>query len=483
MKKKIIITTFTLCFIALVNLGAVSIDEIINGAKENSPSYQNTLISYQKNLLSLSNLEEEDKSSISLDVTANPLSELNEKGETPDSKEETGDGISLGSNLSLTLPNDGNTTISAEANISTRYDNKKTAISGSLGASHTFDFSSYDEDKIDDLTYTKTKYSTESSFKEAELKFEKTVIETVSSILTQEKQIKTLESDYNTQKKTVDKITALATYSETSTVFVNAKNLLSQKEATLNSTKEQYNNLLSSYKSLTGLEWSGLDELTEPVLNLTTYDGGNTEVLLSSLNAELQEENYKKLLSEENPSKLSTSINAKVSNSRTVTLSGSATYFAKNWSVSLSPGLSITKSGETTPSLTIKGSWNNGGSSKSQTEYGQSETVDEDDVKAALYSVQSANNDYLSALSSYNENVQAYALKIIEWNNKKDSSKAELSYLESVKESQEELFNLGLITQDDLDTATLNLETAKLDWAILLLEGMSLERDLEIFAL
>ena len=69
------------------------------------------------------------------------------------------------------------------------------------------------------------------------------------------------------------------------------------------------------------------------------------------------------------------------------------------------------------------------------------------------------------------------------WNNSKASSKANLEYLESVKENEEELFKLGLATQDDLDSAILNYENALIDWDILLLEGLSIERDLKIFAL
>ena len=74
-------------------------------------------------------------------------------------------------------------------------------------------------------------------------------------------------------------------------------------------------------------------------------------------------------------------------------------------------------------------------------------------------------------------------LKILDWNNSKASSKANLEYLESVKENEEELFKLGLATQDDLDSAILNYENALIDWDILLLEGLSIERDLKIFAL
>lgn len=469
MKKIKLITTFFLVLFVLTGLNAVSLDEILASAKENSPSYQNIVLSYQSGLLTVSDLEKDEKPSIKVDVSVNPLADLDSSGNS-NPLSQTEKGITIDPSISVTLPNDGNTTITASGNLSTRYDGKATSLSGEVGASHSFDFSPYNSSHSKDLNYTITKYSTDLTYKKAELNFEKSVISTISSILTMEKQIKTLENDYNKQKKNVEKIEALNTYSTSSSIYVSAKNLLMQKEATLESTKEQYNNLLTSYKTLSGLEWDGLDLIPEPSLELITYNGGNTEVLITSLNAEKDEDSYNKAVADDNPSLLTTSLGVGVTSNTTVNISASARYSAKNWNVALTPGLSIKKNGETTPKVTISGSWKNDTGSSTL-------------VKSSLYKAQSSNNDYLSALSSYNENVQAYTLKIMDWNNSKASSKANLEYLKSVKENEEELFNLGLVTQDDLDSAILNYENALIDWNILLLEGLSIERDLKIFAL
>ena len=469
MKKIKLITAFFLVLFVLTNLNAVSLDEILTSSKENSPSFQNIVLSYQSGLLTVSDLEEDDKTSIKVDITVDPLANLDSSGNS-NPLAATEKGITINPTVSVTLPNDGNTTITTSGNLGARYDGKAISLSGEIGASHSFDFSPYNSNHSKDLTYTITKYSTDLTYKKAELNFEKSVISTISSILSMEKQIKTLENDYNKQKKNVEKIETLGTYSSSSSVYISAKNLLAQKEATLESTKEQYNNLLVSYKTISGLDWDGLDELDEPNLDLVTYNGGNTEVLITSLNAEKDEDSYNKAVAEENPSLLTTSLGVGVTSNTTVNVSASARYSAKNWNVTLAPSVSIKKDGETTPSLTISGSWKN-------------DTGSSTSVKSSLYKAQSSNNDYLSALSSYNENVQAYTLKILDWNNSKASSKTNLEYLESVKENEEELFKLGLATQDDLDSAILNYENALIDWDILLLEGLSIERDLKIFAL
>ena len=445
--KRIALFIF-LSLIIVSSIFSISLDEIISGAKELSPTYQNMILSYENSLINIRSLENKDKIGVSVSATVNPLYEERLLSEEK--------GMSASSSATLTLPNNGNTTIS-------------------LGASHVFDFTGYNSSDSEDLTLASTKYSTELSKNTSELNFEKTVINTVSALLGYEKNIKKLEKSYNDQKALVDKMDTLGTYSTTSTTYINAVNVLNQYEASLESAKKQYENAKANFEKVSGMEWTELDELPEPVLDLKVYDNGNTSVLLKSLSVSSAAESYKAQLAKENPMNLSLSgkINGSISDTSSTSISGTVAYTGDNWSLSVAPGVSITKD-KTTPSVTISGSWSNGGTQN---------TNDDDTLKAASNKVLSAENDYRDALSSYFEDAQSLSLRILSWQASYSNSKAALDYAKMVYENEKAMYEYGFSTEKDVNAALLNVISAEYDLKTTILDGLSLERDLKIFAL
>lgn len=464
MKRVLLFIGLSLMIVS--SIFSISLDEIIAGAKTLSPTYQNTVISYENALINVRSLERGDKVGVSVSASVNPLYETM----GTDTK-----GLNASSSATVTLPNDGKTTIDAGVGVTTLYDGSSTSTNLSLGASHTFDFTGYSSSTSDDLTLAKTKYSTELSMAQAELNFEKSVINTVSVILGYEKNIKKAEKSLEDQKAVVDKMDTLGTYSKTSATYINAVNLLNQLQATLDASQKQYENALESFKKVTGLEWTGLDEIPEPVLDLKIYDNGNTSVLIKSLTAEAAIEDYKSVVAAINPMNLSLSGSVKetLSDSSTTSISGTIAYAGNNWSISATPGVSIT-SDKTSPSLTITGKWSNGGTIS---------TSDEDTLKTASNKMLSADNDYRDALSSYYDEAQSLSLKILSWQNELINAQASLDYAKLVAENEKIMFEYGFSTEKDVKSAELNALTAEYDLKITMLDGLSLERDLKIFAL
>ncbi len=461
MKKNKIIITLLILTAVLSSLSASTLDEILESAKENSLSYQNMLLNYENGLLSISQLEEKDKVGVTVDATVDPLLASGTDAV----------GISVTPSVSITLPNDGNTTITAGTSLTTKYKSGETNVGGNLGVSHTFDFSGYSDDTSEDLNYTSTKYSTERTHKMSELNFEKTVLSTISSILNAEDSLKEAEFRLEKQQTAYDKLVTLKTYSETSSVYMSTLNTLNSLKSSLEASKEQYNQLLKQYENLTGLEWDGIEDLEAPTLTLTTYENGNTEVLIASLSAESSEESYKKAVADANPSSLLTSITAGVTSDLTVSVSGKAAYKAKNWDITVSPSVNITKSGKTTPSVTISGSWSNKNMSSDSS------------VNKALNNAKSATNSYLETLSDYQSDAANYALKILQWNTKLNQAETDLEYKKTLLDNTKALYDLGLETEENLKSAELDYSSSQTDYTLTIIEGLSLERDLAIFAL
>ena len=470
MKKALLIIVVSL--FALSSVFAVSLDDIINGAKELSPTYQNVILSYENSLINIRNLERKDKVGVSVSASVNPLYEENS---LLGGSVETKKGINTSSTATLTLPNDGKTTISGEVGVKTLYDGSSTTTSLSLDASHTFDFTGYSSSTTDDLTLATTKYSTELSKATSELNFEKSVINTVSAILSYEKNIKKAQKSVDDQKSIIEKMETLGTYSKSSTTYINAVNVLNQLQSSLDSAQKQYENALKSFEKVSGMEWTGLDDIPEPVLDLKIYDNGNTSVLISSLKAEAAVENYKAEVAKLNPMNLSVSgkVNGTISDSSSTSISTSLSYTGDNWSISATPGLSITKD-KTVPSLTISGRWSNGGTMN---------TSDEDALSASSNKMVSAENDYRDAFSSYFDEAQSLSLRILSWEAEYSNAKASLDYAKMMYENEKVMLEYGFSTEKDVRSAELSVISAEYDLKMTMLEGLSLERDLKIFAL
>ena len=470
MKKAFLVIVVSL--FALSSVFSVSLDEIINGAKELSPTYQNVILSYENSLINIRSLERKDKVGVSVSASVNPLYEENS---LLGGSVETKKGINTSSTATLTLPNDGKTTISGEVGVKALYDGSSTTTSLSLDASHTFDFTGYSSSTTDDLTLATTKYSTELSKATSELNFEKSVINTVSAILSYEKNIKKAQKSVDDQKSIIEKMETLGTYSKSSTTYINAVNVLNQLQSSLDSAQKQYENALKSFEKVSGMEWTGLDDIPEPVLDLKIYDNGNTSVLISSLKAEAAVENYKAEVAKLNPMNLSVSgkVNGTISDSSSTSISTSLSYTGDNWSISATPGLSITKD-KTVPSLTISGRWSNGGTMN---------TNDEDALSASSNKMVSAENDYRDAFSSYFDEAQSLSLRILSWEAEYSNAKASLDYAKMMYENEKVMLEYGFSTEKDVRSAELSVISAEYDLKMTMLEGLSLERDLKIFAL
>ena len=303
------------------------------------------------------------------------------------------------------------------------------------------------------------------------MNFEKSGISTISTVLSYEKNLGKAKRTLENQKTLMEKMDTLGTYSTSSPTYISAKNTLTQAEASYSAALTQYENAKANFTDLTGLEWTGVEDLPDPVLDLKTYQGGNTSVLLKSLSVSASEEEYKAKKASLEPSSLylSGSISGTISSSSSLTLGGTVKYTGPSWSVTATPRVTINEN-KTTPSLTISGSWSKVGSSS-------------DTLLSYENKVKSAENDYISALSSYSEEAQSLSLRILNWESGMDSARNTLEYQKMLLENEKLMYSLGLSTKTDVEKAELEVLSAEYDLKTKTLEGLSLERDLEIFAL
>ena len=468
-----LLLALSLCF----TLSAETLDKIISSAKENSPSYKNATINYENGLLKLQQQDIEDKTLITVSGTVKPVYE-NMSGNNS---------FSINPSVSVTTA-DKKTTINGTLGYDMDYKNTTRTITPGVSASHTFDFSGYDSTTLEDLNYSTMKIQTEMSYAKTEYSFEKTVISTISSLTSSLKSMASVEKQIADLETQISNIDELGSIDKSSVSYKNLVNSLTTLKNTKASLDKQYENAKENYKAFTGLVWDGVDALTEPDLSLNVLTSGNSTVMLASLNVQIAEEDYQALYSRENPKSLT--VNGNTSGSYTSSTNDSGmysigaglSYSANNWSVGAEHSSSWTFTSDKTkysPSLTIKGTWTNGSIGSGSADA----TAKELQLKTKENAIIEANNNYVAALTDYTQEAQSLNLRIMEWNFKKTQTESDMKYLEDVLKNKKELFSMGLVPQKDVDDAQFDVEQAQYDYTVRLLEGLSLERDLNIFAL
>lgn len=480
-KRKLLAIVFAL--VLGMSLSAESLDTIIQSAKENSPSYKNTQITYQNNLINLQQMDKEDEAIITIGGSVTPITETK-------IDENTIRVMSISPTFSVKSP-DKNTTVSGNVGYTMDYDNTFRTVSPELELSHTFDFSGFDSDSLEDLNYSISKITTEKTYMEGEYEFEKTVINTIESLLSALKQLDNTNKQIQDTRTQIENIDKLGTVSKDSVVYKNLMNSLTVLENTKDSLDAQYENAKANYKIFTGLEWDGVENISEPKLDLNVLEGGNSSVLLASLAIQKAQDEYNQLKAQQNP--IGLKVNGKTSGSYTnsdfrdsgsYSIGGGMTYSANNWTIGANHTstwkFDSGKDPVYSPSLTISGTWTNGS-------LGATGVIDStrDDLalQAKQNEIMKANNDYVSAMTSYTQQAQALSVQVMQWNFEKSQADSNMSYLEAVLADKEALFDQGLATQKDVDDAAFDVAQAEYDYQVMLLKGLSLERDLKIFAL
>ncbi len=478
------ITAVGLCLLLSSSLVfAIGYDEILAAAVDRSYTMKNAELTHQNNLLQQQSDDLEDAPVWAVSVETTPFS----------SNDISKDGFKVtGLTTSVTLPNDGKTKISFSSPFSIGYGQGAFTINPTASVSHKFDFNYFDDDVLDDLTYSYNHLSTERAYLEAQYGFAKSVVQMLSQIVTLEKNIRNLEYQIGVTEKDLDNQLALKKTSETSITYLRAKLDLERNKSNLDTYMDQLESAKAQFETSTGLVWDGVENIPEPELLLQKVEQGNTSVMITGLDASIAAQKVEQQEKLMNPSALTLSGSAgfeyyndeaqKVGNTgvldrkteNRIIADIDATYSGKNWSVGATLGASTHPINiNITPSLTITGSWTSNNSSEKD--------------RLALEQLRNeaikANNSYLDSLTNYNINAMSLSNSIMSYQFEYKQMQDNEKYYQAALDFEKAMFEKGLNTQDDVDAAAFNLELAGYDRTLVLLKGMELEYELYIFSL
>ena len=487
MKIRKVLVVASMALAALPSLGALTIDEILTSARDVSYSVKNASLLHDNNLLLIRENELDDEPVWSVDLSVKPFS----------SSDFSNDKLDIDTlSASVTLPDDDATTITLSSPIEIGYENGSFLIEPSITASHTFDFNYFNDDRITDLTNASSSLSTERLYLEALYSFDKSVITELTTLLNLEKNIKDLEHTISNAERDLNNMLTLKEATEDSITYTRALLDLDMNRRSLKTYEDQYEKAKEQFKISTGLTWDGLEEFSIPSLSLSPLESGNSEVRGLSLDSEV--------------ASLKVEEKEKAMNPETLLLSGSVggsfrneagrvsydeenktplfpskpwrnsmngnigvTFNLSNWSIGASFGLSGEKGESVNPSLTLSGSWKNNTSSRR----------DRIELERLRNDAVSAQNDYLDALTNYNIKAMEIQNSIMEYEFKLSTLKQNESYLKASLELEEDYYEKGLVSEDEVEDARVALDLFSYDKMITLLEGLSLYYDILIYSL
>lgn len=458
-------------FYALISIGLLIASSTLFGAPlaailEKAEEYSTTVkaanLTYESNKMSIASQNTED--GVSYEVSSGNVTVADTVGSTSLL-------LSASPSVSVTLPNDGKTKLTASLDYSINADGSKSVYSPAVGISHNMDFGYSDENQKAYQTSYNT-IQTDTAYLSTMNSFRANIIEQIKTILQLELTIKQSEKNVADMEKNISNKLELGTYSNISPLYKKDLLDLNKAKSSLAGYKEQYSAMLTRYETSVGSAWDGVEDIGVADINFTALDEGNSQVELSSIKVKLAEEELKLLASSQNPNTLALSSSLSLKNGSaingSVTAGVGATYKVGDFSISSSVNGTYTKN-KFYPSLSFALTWKN------------NNQTDKDDIslKQKENSLLISRNDYLQKLLDYSDSADSLYQEILSYNFEVEEALANSEYLKDVLENQRELYELGLATKTDVENAEFNLELDEINKQVLQLKGLSLQLKIE----
>lgn len=453
-------------------LGAASYSDMIAAAENNGPDAAGARLAYEAGLISIAESELDDTTDYSLAFSADPLSEID-------------DGILRISELSFSavLPDD-DTTITASIPAGIRYDGRGAVLSPYASVSHTFDWG-HDDEIQKDLQTEALKLSTERQYETDMLSIRQSVISLISELLSNERSMLSDQETLRDIDREISDSLVLGIMTEDSILYEELMLEKKRAEDSVEIGKREKEELLLRFRTVTGLEWDGVEDIPEPAFPDVFSVAASSEVNEAAIELHIAEEDVLIEESEQNPRRLTIGGSAggsaeiaeglyPVTGERedSLYLNGTIGWEGDDWSVSATGGGQWNDEFDFTPSLSLYASW-------------QSGTAESDELRlrSLRNTVRVRSDDYYDARRSFEEEREDIWGRILTWQREKAELDAEIEYQNALYGIALARYGKGLATEEDIHDAELDTELLGFDRDILLMEGLALQTEAEMLIL
>lgn len=470
MKKNVLLAALLLS--SAVPLMATPYAEILSAAMANSPQMRASELAYQNSQLTQQQYNLPD--SVQVTVSTGTVSVLPaDNARNPmNGRETVSPDFSMAPSVEVVLPNDGQTTITASTGLGFEYNGSGYYdFTPSISAKHTFDLTGWDSEASADLSSARASLQSEQVWQRTRLSFENQVLTSIKAILQAEQALDQARYNLEVAEKELQDNLTLGLMSEGSVSYQQEVNSINLQKGNIDAMEKQIATAQEQYKTLTDLDWDGVEELPTPDLTVNILPTGNTAVILAQIDVQIAEQALADKRHAVSPSgiTLSGGVNGTINkNDNSAGGNVGLSYNAGNWSVGTTFSGSYDNS-DFIPSLTFTGSWSNKTTKRS----------DELQIQILENEVISAQSDLTAARTSYVQAMQDLANRVISHNYTVQNQVATDAYNTAALEHQKQLYEAGLCSADDVRQAEKTIEWASYDNMINTVDGLLLQNEIQ----
>lgn len=475
--KKIVILSLVLLS-TFSYLGAQSLETLVDNSIEKSSQIKTLDLNKRYTLLNLQRSELPPKPTVNVDVNS-------QMGEDTYTVEGGYNGL-----VSIIIPGDhiptsptgvsNTTTISLGGGL--LHDrtgaSPKTDLKGSATVYHNFLLGDYSNNE-NSLNSELTRLRADQAYKNGEISFKKNVYNYVSSIILNEKSQRDIEKKIVDQEKTIKDSLALGYITKDSLSYRQNNLILKTFKDSLENIQFQKESLLKNFKEYTGIDYVQVDEVREPNLEIKDSQNNNSiSVQLATINKELKNNKIAQVEKKKTQSYINVGGRVDRPYPKTIlevknedmSVAAEATYNANNFSVNAGTQVNIDFSNNTVkPGFSVGGTWTNNTTNESDNIQNQ---LNENELNSAIIALN-------STIQSQQLNKLTLNSQITNWKSQYNQLMDNIKFKEDDLKIKEEMFTLGLSSQKELDDLAFEIEQLNYDKKALLIDGLSIELDIE----
>ena len=497
MRKKTIIISALVLLSSVTLLSAKSLESLVVNSIEKSTQITNLELNKSYTMLSLEGSELESKTKVSVAPVSYTTTGLDSSSDTYNIYNFEGSSSGL---VNIVIPGEvvptstnqvsDTTTVVLDGGLKFNPEATDVAIDpklfakASLTLSHNFLIGDY-TNNLKDLNNQMTLLKAEQAYQRGVNSFKKNVYSSVKNIINNEKSQRDFVKKITDQEKTINDALKLNQISKQSISYKQYGLVLKTYKDTLENLKTQNESLLKNFKDYTGVDYVQVDQIREPNLELKDNINDSITVQLAKLNVKLKQNDIDQVEREKTQSyinvgteikkpydiyaiKIDSGIIEKVNEDMSVGLQ--ATYSADNFSLYAGTQVNIDfDEASAKPGFSVSGTWSN-------------DTTNESD----LINNKLNENALISAQLALNSTVQNQMLTklntnslIINWRAQYNQLEDNIQFNLDNLELKKQMFDLGLATKSEIDDFTFAIEQLNYDKLTLLIDGLSIELDIQ----
>lgn len=485
MKRKRLILLGLIAFTSFSLLSATSLNNLVNEAVNNSDQITNLKLNKDYTMLSIEGSELDAKTKVNVSSNFS----------TPES------GIYLldsgSSNLvSVIIPGDYIPTSSDQVSDTTtitlngglKYNTNANGTDGdptfdaktTLGLSHNFligDYTNNQKDLNNQITLLKANQTYENGV----VDFKQNVYTYVKNILTNEKSKADIEKKITDQEKIINDSLKLNQISKDSIAYKQYDLVLKTYQDSLETLETQHQALLENFKEYTGIDYKDVDDIRMPNLEINSSSDDSLSVQLAKLNVRIKQDTIDQVEREKTQSYINlttqvdkpyatyTNLTTYARANKDMALAAQATYGADNFTLNAGTNLDIDFGTSVTPSFQVGGTWTN----DTTTEI---DIIDNKLNENALISAQLAQNATIQSVELTKLSLKS---QVTNWNAQYKQLENNIQFNKDNLELKKQMLDLGLATKSEIDDIEFDLSQLNYDKLTLLIDGLTIELDIE----